>query len=95
MKRIFFAAFSLISFVACSNEEKAKPKPASWDEPNKADFMAQCVSGAVNEFQSDTAKAKTYCACMLEKIEARYPVPDSAGKMSYNDMTALAKDCLK
>lgn len=95
MKGFFFAAFSLILFVACSNEEKAKPKTASWDEPNKAEFMTQCVTGAVNEFQSDTAKARSYCDCMLQKIEKLYPEPDSAGKMSYNDMTALAQDCLK
>ncbi len=94
MKQIFLASFSFIFFIACSNDEKAAAKPATWDEPNKAEFMEQCISGAIQQFSNDSTKANSYCNCMLQKIEARYPIADSAGTMSYNEMTVLAKDCL-
>jgi hypothetical protein len=95
MKQLLLFAFSLFVFCACSNSDKVTPKSTGWDETNKTEFMEQCFVGAVKEFKKDTIKAKAYCACMLSKIEDRYPVPDSAGTMSYNDMTILARACLK
>ncbi len=95
MKQLLLFAFSLFVFCACSNSDKVTPKSTGWDETNKTEFMEQCFAGAVKEFKKDTIKAKAYCACMLNKIEDRYPIPDSAGTMSYNDMTILARACLK
>ncbi len=95
MKHLLLSAFSSFVFCSCSNNDKATPKSTGWDETNQTEFMEQCFGGAINEFKKDTLKAKEYCACMLNKIEDRYPIPDSAGTMSYNDMTILARDCLK
>ncbi len=95
MKQLLLSAFSLFVFCSCSNNDKATPESTGWDETNKTEFMEQCFGGAINEFKKDTLKANGYCHCMLNKIEDRYPIPDSAGTMSYNDMTILARDCLK
>lgn len=95
MKQLLLSAFGLFFFGSCSNNDKVITKSTGWDETNKTEFMEQCFAGAVKEFKKDTIKAKEYCACMLNKIEDRFPIPDSAGTMSYNDMTILARACLK
>jgi hypothetical protein len=40
-------------------------------------------------------KATKYCDCMLGKLETKFPNAVDAQKMTIEDMTSLAKDCIK
>jgi hypothetical protein len=65
----------------------------SWNETSRKTFIDKCVEGSTKNMGAD--KANSYCSCMLEKIQAKYPVADSSANMTMAQMMDLAKDCLK
>lgn len=56
-----------------------------WPEEERVAFMENCerTSGG----QSET------CACLLEKVEDRYPDINDAGSLSIAEMTQFASEC--
>lgn len=49
-----------------------------WSAADRSDFMKECVNTAKENLSAD--KAKTYCECMLFKVEENFPNPEIAGK---------------
>ncbi len=43
-----------------------------WTSENKRQYKEGCMESAMSSFQ-DSAKAKSFCDCTMEKIEAKYP----------------------
>lgn len=66
----------------------------SWSSADKTMFMKTCTDAAAAKGMS-VSKAKDYCSCMLDKIEVAYPTSSEAGKMTINETTEMAKECLK
>ncbi len=89
MKKLVIILFVTSMFVAC----KGKSGTAQWPQKEKDAFNEQCVKGA--ETSMGEAKAKSYCSCMLTKIEAKYPEAANASKLDVATMTEMAKDCVK
>jgi hypothetical protein len=106
MKKLLSIALALSLFTACNNDKKADKDadtttttttntttPTGWDEGNRSAFISKCIEGTKAQMTDD--KAKSYCSCMLDKLEARYPVADSTSNMTMTQMSELAKDCVR
>ena len=66
----------------------------TWTETDKQTFLGGCLQGAKKDM--DSAKAKRYCSCMLEKLQKRYPDPsDIKYVKSDTAVYSFANDCLK
>jgi hypothetical protein len=63
-----------------------------WTQKDKQEFLGGCINGALKDMGA--ARAKSYCDCMLQKIQGRYP---NAGDVKYikNDTAifSMAKAC--
>ena len=69
----------------------------TWGSKDRNDFVSSCVESAKAGVGAE--KAKTYCECMLFKIEQQYPNPNDATKLTAEDLQtpkwkAIAKGCL-
>jgi hypothetical protein len=111
MKNLAIAVLALSLFAACNNDKKDKNTDTStttttnttttadggWTAEYKQTFMNQCVQGSTAQMGAD--KANTYCACMYDKLRAKYPVADTLNNMNMeqmqNNMKGLASDCIK
>ena len=68
----------------------------SWGSANEDVFVSNCVSSAASSGTFTKAQAKSYCSCMLEKLERKYPNPEDIKDMDENDpvMLRMAKECV-
>lgn len=80
MKRpIVIVAFLVLAFlVACGGED-------GWDDDARAEFIAGCESGG------GTNEA---CVCMQEKVEAKFPDPESPDDIPQEEVSAIAQECV-
>ena len=83
MKRIttILGAFFIASLVLTSCSD------SGWSQKEKDAFMGTCVVPGVS--------SKSYCSCMLKKIEKKYPDPEDAKKLDMEWMMEEAGDCLE
>jgi hypothetical protein len=88
MKKMFIVLAVASLAIGCKGKAKS-----SWSKEEKDSFTTNCVNGATAGMGAD--KAKSYCDCMLGKIEEKYPKAAEAGNLDVNSMTEMAKDCLK
>jgi hypothetical protein len=78
-------------------EIKACVSGSNWKTKDRSDFMTNCIATAKGGVGEE--KAKTYCECMLYKIESRYPDPEEATKLTAEDLASpewkkIAQGCL-
>ena len=98
MKKIVF--YSLVSILFLSKsfaQEAGEPKKKGWPSVERNAFITECIKTAKAGMSEDSAKS--YCYCMLEKIEKKYPTIEEAGKITDADMQSAewqkdVKDCL-
>lgn len=98
MKKIVF--YSLISILFLSKsfaQEAGEPGKKGWPSVERYAFITECVKSAKIGMSEDSARS--YCYCMLEKIEKKYPTIEEAGKITDADMQSAEwqkdiKDCL-
>jgi hypothetical protein len=64
-----------------------------WSSAEKNMFIKTCTDAAARTMGQ--SKAASYCTCMEEKVEKMHPNAAEAGSMTQDDMTELAKECLK
>ena len=83
--KLFLLVILAFAFSSCKH---------AWTQKDKEDFVGGCVNGALKEMGE--AKARSYCSCMLQKLQKRYP---NAADMKYvkNDTAvhSMAKECMK
>ncbi|HYM94999.1 MAG TPA: hypothetical protein VET23_12715 [Chitinophagaceae bacterium] len=91
MKKIatFLALVSILA--AC--------KPNGWSAKDKNDFISTCAQSAAAAMGQD--KAKSYCTCMEQKLEVKFPNSQDANKslntpgfMETPEMQAMVQSCL-
>jgi hypothetical protein len=68
-----------------------------WDTKNRETFLTDCVNSAKTNLGD--SKAKSYCECMLYKVEQHYPNPQDAGKLTAEKLASpewkeIVKGCL-
>jgi hypothetical protein len=52
-----------------------------WTTADREAFLSNCISSAQKDGIGEE-KSKSYCECMLYKVEVRYPNPLDAGKLT-------------
>lgn len=90
MKIILSLLASMLIITACKN---------GWSVAERNDFVNTCANAAAPNMGQE--KAKAYCSCMQQKLEAKYPNSKDANKainapgaMQTPEMTALVQNCL-
>lgn len=66
------------------------PNGAGWSSNERVSFLNNCMSQITWSHDSSLR----YCACVLQKVEARYAQPTDAGNLSHDTITLWAKQCL-
>jgi len=75
----------LIAFYSCKHP---------WTQTDKENVMGGCMTRAVKDMGD--AKARTYCGCMLEKLQKRYPNAADVKYAKYDTaLYSMAQQCLK
>jgi hypothetical protein len=69
-----------------------------WSDEDRKAFMTSCVDVAKNTLGE--GKAKSYCECMLYKVEKKYPNSADAAKLNEEELAKpawqkAAKDCME
>ncbi len=59
---------------------------SAWKSADRGPFIEECVKAAGEGMSQDSAKY--YCYCMLEKVEAAYPDPIEAGKLTADNFNS-------
>src|SRR5689334_2394639 len=92
MKQALFVFIAAILVSACNNNK-------GWSTADKNSFISSCTQSATQEMGAD--KAQSYCSCMEQKLEVKYPNSQEANKsimapgaMQTPEMQAMIKDCL-
>ena len=77
---LFAASFCFFAFSSLAQNGEKK----SWTTPDRSKFIIECIGAAKVSMSVDSARF--YCFCMMEKIEAKFPVPADADKMTTEDL---------
>jgi len=92
MRKTLFFLITITSFIACNNSN-------GWTAAQKNDFINSCSQSAAANIGQE--KAKAYCTCMQQKLEAKYPNYQEANKninapgaMQTAEMQAMVNGCL-
>lgn len=108
MIKILICFCTLIIFLSCKSKttvdfhdhsQDLGTTSGAWTEQYKQTFLDQCIKGGTdNFFQGDSVKAKTYCDCMLQKMQTAYPNTDTLNNMTMAQMQQrmqnMVDDCL-
>ena len=96
MKRVVLLLSAIIFFFGCNNTGGGRG--GSWTDADRSEMTNSCIqSGAAT---MGIERAKTYCTCMQQKMEVRFPDPKDAAKvnnetMKTPEMQAMVRACLK
>lgn len=66
---------------------------STWTAAERKSFMTSCKEKAA--LALGEAKAEKYCDCVLQKVEIVYPSPLDSDKITQEEITKWAKECLK
>jgi hypothetical protein len=85
MKKI--SLYSLLILICCCNNAFAQDSTATkgWTPADRSEFIVNCIRTAKVNLGEDSAR--TYCYCMQEKLEKKYPIAADAGKITAEDMS--------
>ena len=59
----------------------------SWSKADISEFISSCVNVAQKSMGSDSARY--YCRCMQPKVEAKFPDPAEADKLTKDDFNSV------
>lgn len=71
----------------------AETKSSGWGAKERNEFTTECETAAAKNIGAE--KAKTYCACMLVKVEREFPNPADISKMKQESVMKWAEECNK
>lgn len=66
---------------------------SNWGAKERTEFSKQCEAVATKNVGAD--KAKSYCDCMLVKIEKEFPNPADVSQMKQETVAKWAEECNK
>jgi hypothetical protein len=98
MKKVIPTLLVSILFVNVSfAQEAGEPQKKGWPSVERKGFITECIKSAKVSMSEDSARS--YCFCMLEKVEKKYPTIEEAAKITAADMQSPewkkdVKDCL-
>ena len=59
----------------------------SWSRKDISEFISSCVNAAQKSMGTDSARY--YCRCMQPKVEAKFPDPAAADKLTKDDFNSV------
>lgn len=70
----------------------------NWTNTDRTDFIRECIKSASVNMSLDSAKS--YCNCMLPKVETKYPKIEDAGKLNADILASpewqkMINDCMQ
>jgi len=65
-----------------------------WSDNEKTAFMNSC-SETRQSMGDNKEQAVTYCDCMMQKIQAKYPDVTKTGSIPNEEMTIMARECIR
>lgn len=68
-------------------------RKGKWGKSDRFAFLDNCVSNA--KAKMGDIKAKEYCSCVLELVEAKYTSAADAANIDLKDMFDMAKSCMQ
>lgn len=90
----------ILSFLFTNNliAQQDTTSKKGWPSEERAAFISSCINNAKASLSEDSARS--YCYCMQEKIEKKYPAIAEAEKITAEDLESPAwkkeiEDCLK
>lgn len=100
MKKLLLSILLLSTFFISKSFAQAAGEPVEkkgWPSSERADFIRECIKTAKVNMGEDSARS--YCYCMQEKVEKKYPTIEAAGKITSADMQSPGwqkdiKDCI-
>lgn len=97
MKKILLSILLLSFFYIKNSFAQDSTATKGWAAADRSAFIVNCVKTAKANLGEDSARS--YCYCMLEKVEIKYPTPEAAAKITAEDMSTAEwkkeiKDCL-
>lgn len=79
--RFFLPAILVLFVAACNsgpgNSANTTGQTAVWDSANRYNFIQACMEEQKAQVQVNDTILYSYCKCMLDQMEKRYPNPDS------------------
>ncbi len=92
MKFIIAVLILVVSFPSCKRK---------WTDTDRREFLSGCMGNASKDSLIGTRFAKTYCECLVESTEAKYPNANDVKYIRYDTaarqlgiqcLTALKRD---
>lgn len=68
-------------------------RKGKWGKSDRFAFLENCVTNA--KIKMGEEKAKEYCSCVLELVEAKYTSAVDAANIDLKDMFEMAKSCMQ
>ena len=68
-------------------------RKGKWGKSDRFAFLENCVTNA--KIKMGDEKAKEYCSCVLELVEAKYTSAVDAANIDLKDMFEMAKSCMQ
>jgi hypothetical protein len=65
-----------------------------WSDDEKKVFMNSCAETR-QTMGDNKEQAATYCDCMMQKIQEKYPDVTKTGNIPNEEMTAMARECMR
>jgi hypothetical protein len=89
---------TLVAFAEdCAAQAKEGVVEVVWPPEIEQMFVESCIKMVAEHNQSDAEKkitnAEAYCACSLEKAQAKYPTTEELGKLNADTMKAIGQSC--
>jgi len=96
MTKLFFILLLFSEKVSGQGGRNDSTK-TGWSAKEKSDFIESCVKYVIDSLHE--GKARTYCTCMQQKMEARYPDIKDLNKITEDtmqtpEMVAMVNSCL-
>jgi hypothetical protein len=87
MKKIIFC-YLLISILFIDRSFCQTAEKKGWPSSERYSFISECIKTAKASMSEDSARS--YCYCMQEKMEIKYPTVDEASKITAEDLQSAA-----
>jgi len=100
MKKLLLSSLFIATVFIGKSFAQAGGEPAAkkgWPPQERADFIRECIKTATANMGVDSARS--YCYCMQEKVERKFPTMEEVGKIKDEDMQTPSwqkdiRDCI-
>ena len=86
MNKHYILSVLLPCFIITSSVAQTAGEKKGWPSIERQSFITECIGTAKKNMSSDSARS--YCYCMQEKMESKYPDIAEANKITATDLAS-------